>query len=791
MTKKARKTGKRSLALFMTVLMLMSAWVFAPTASAATAGSYTWRVNVVSSNNTGGWDKYDWKVYGKGNNGTGSETQIKSFSRKIDFNGTVNVSGDQTTSQFPTKVTFEYSFGGGITHRKMDATIYLDLYYNGAWQPAIASATAYSYEWGTNKGTVTVTVGSGAYPKATTTSISGGSSSVNVPTDGSSTNYTSAFSAGTVYDQYGVSWYQDATLSVSSHTGVTLSSGKVAVNSNGNASNNYTVTVTASCGSASATSNVTVNVFDYIVEFKDWNGTQLKRQTGIDYGASATPPSNPSRQPDADNHYAFSSWNGTYQNLKTGAQTKTVTATYTATAHTPGNWLTDASQHWKACTVCGYITSAKANHTYGAWSADTASCTEGGSQSRTCTACGYTQTQNTSALGHNWVTTANADHLVSAATCTAAAVYHKYCSRCGANHPTDTFTSGNPLGHDFTGAYQNVSDGRHNRKCVRCSEYGIGTTLNDTEACSGGTANCVDKAVCQHCNTAYGVVDPANHKSPENRAAVANSCETGGYTAGVYCTACNQWVSGHEPVAAKGHDYTGAVHSLGNGTHNWACKNNCGTYGKVENGTQVKDGTVSCDATYGNWSDDTATCLEGGSHSRTCSECGYTQTEATSQLGHNWVETTEVTFNVNHLKTAATCEEAAVYYKSCSRCGVNSSETFTVGNPLGHDYTGAPRDNGDGTHSWLCQNGCGTYGKVDNGTQVKGGKTPPKASSYEEKADEPAVATEAAAPQEDAKPRYGWRCMICGYVVEMDELPDDFTCPMCGMGRDMFERIEL
>ena len=75
--------------------------------------------------------------------------------------------------------------------------------------------------------------------------------------------------------------------------------------------------------------------------------------------------------------------------------------------------------------------------------------------------------------------------------------------------------------------------------------------------------------------------------------------------------------------------------------------------------------------------------------------------------------------------------------------------------------------------------------------QVKGGKTPPKASSYEEKADEPAVATEVAAPQEDAKPRYGWRCMICGYVVEMDELPDDFTCPMCGMGRDMFERIEL
>ena len=75
--------------------------------------------------------------------------------------------------------------------------------------------------------------------------------------------------------------------------------------------------------------------------------------------------------------------------------------------------------------------------------------------------------------------------------------------------------------------------------------------------------------------------------------------------------------------------------------------------------------------------------------------------------------------------------------------------------------------------------------------QVKGGKTPPKASSYEEKAEEPAAASAGAAQQEDAKPRYGWRCMICGYVVEMDELPDDFTCPMCGMGRDMFERVEL
>lgn len=72
--------------------------------------------------------------------------------------------------------------------------------------------------------------------------------------------------------------------------------------------------------------------------------------------------------------------------------------------------------------------------------------------------------------------------------------------------------------------------------------------------------------------------------------------------------------------------------------------------------------------------------------------------------------------------------------------------------------------------------------------QVKGGKTPPKASSYNPEADGADVAPEPAA---EAKPRYGWRCLLCGYVVEMDELPEDFTCPMCGATRDMFERIEL
>ena len=35
----------------------------------------------------------------------------------------------------------------------------------------------------------------------------------------------------------------------------------------------------------------------------------------------------------------------------------------------------------------------------------------------------------------------------------------------------------------------------------------------------------------------------------------------------------------------------------------------------------------------------------------------------------------------------------------------------------------------------------------------------------------------------------GWRCKICGYVYEGEELPEDFVCPLCKHGASDFERI--
>ena len=54
---------------------------------------------------------------------------------------------------------------------------------------------------------------------------------------------------------------------------------------------------------------------------------------------------------------------------------------------------------------------------------------------------------------------------------------------------------------------------------------------------------------------------------------------------------------------------------------------------------------------------------------------------------------------------------------------------------------------------------------------IKNGATPPKASTYQEKA------------------VTGYRCKICGYILESDTLPADFICPICKRGADQFEKI--
>ena len=44
-------------------------------------------------------------------------------------------------------------------------------------------------------------------------------------------------------------------------------------------------------------------------------------------------------------------------------------------------------------------------------------------------------------------------------------------------------------------------------------------------------------------------------------------------------------------------------------------------------------------------------------------------------------------------------------------------------------------------------------------------------------------------PEETEGPKSGWRCKICGYVYEGEELPPDYICPICKHPASDFEKI--
>lgn len=62
-----------------------------------------------------------------------------------------------------------------------------------------------------------------------------------------------------------------------------------------------------------------------------------------------------------------------------------------------------------------------------------------------------------------------------------------------------------------------------------------------------------------------------------------------------------------------------------------------------------------------------------------------------------------------------------------------------------------------------------TYANYHN---KKNGTTPKNASSY----------------QADTS-KHGWRCTVCGFILEADELPEDFICPVCKQPSSVFEKI--
>ena len=75
--------------------------------------------------------------------------------------------------------------------------------------------------------------------------------------------------------------------------------------------------------------------------------------------------------------------------------------------------------------------------------------------------------------------------------------------------------------------------------------------------------------------------------------------------------------------------------------------------------------------------------------------------------------------------------------------------------------------------------------------QVVKGKSPKNAPTYLPKEEEkvPAAGQQEVVSVKEEKVSSKWKCQICGYEHEGEELPEGFTCPWCKQGAENFHKV--
>ena len=347
-----------------------------------------------------------------------------------------------------------------------------------------------------------------------------------------------------------------------------------------------------------------------------------------------------------------------------------------------------------ATTAEGYRFSVSKDITIREHSGGTATCTKQ-------TICDYCGQSYGALAAHSFTAeTAEEQYLKSAATCTEKAVYYKSCAVCGLSSEGTadeaTFVSGNALDHDW-GAWTPDGEGTHKRVCTHDASH------VETDGCTYGDWSTNQDSHWKTCTVCGGEAERLDHSDPD--------CNH-------FCDTCG--------IKMTEHDFTGETaitallykeaNCLSPALYYKSCKicmlSSKGTASEATFASGDKNpnrhaeypGTWQTDADS-HWRFYTCCQLEvdRGAHQggtadclapALCEVCQHSYGE----LGpHHFVDQV----NEYRLKSAATCTSPAVYYQSCSTCGAQGTETFTNGEPLGHDY-GAWTSNGDGTHKRVC-----------------------------------------------------------------------------------------
>ena len=285
------------------------------------------------------------------------------------------------------------------------------------------------------------------------------------------------------------------------------------------------------------------------------------------------------------------------------------------------------------------------------------------------------------------------------------------CNTCGGSY----------YGGHAWGEWSSAGNGTHTRSCTNyCREV-------DTANCTGGTATCSAKAVCEVCGGEYGEKDPNNHDL-EQHAAKAPTCTEIGWNAYEACKNCN-YTTRKELPALK-HDLEQHAAKAPTCTEiGWNAYETCSrcdyTTRKelpalnhaleqheaqaptcTEIGWDAYETCSRCDyTTYAELpalnhaleqhAAKAPTCTEPGWDAyETCSRCDYTTRKELPALNHALEQ---------HEAKAPTCTEKGwSAYETCSRCDYTTYAELPI---LGHDYqavTVAPTCETDGYTVFTC-----------------------------------------------------------------------------------------
>ena len=211
-------------------------------------------------------------------------------------------------------------------------------------------------------------------------------------------------------------------------------------------------------------------------------------------------------------------------------------------------------------------------------------------------------------------------------------------------------------------ANSSLGNGTHRIICLRCG-------LNGTASCTGGTATCTTKAVCEVCKVEYGEKKPNNH-ALEHRAAKAPTCTKPGWNAYEGCTRRGCGYTTYRAIPALKHDLV----------QHKAKAPTC-----TEKGWNAYETCSRCD--YTTYTELTALNHDLEQHAAqapTCTEIGWNAYETCSRCDYTtYVELPAQHDLEQHAAKAPTCTEKGWNaYETCSRCNYT---TYAEQPALNHD----------------------------------------------------------------------------------------------------------